>query len=1082
MPMSTKLSRYCEGIIEAAWLAAVIVVPVFFNVYSSRIFEPDKITLLRTIALIILAAWIVKLLDEGGIRWERISKGSTWHQTLRQIPLIIPVIAVAIVYLIATAFSVTPSVSFIGSYQRLQGTYTTLSYIVVFAAMVGNLRRRAQVERLITTIIITSLPVSLYGVLQRYQIDPVPWAGDVTIRVASNMGNSIFVAAYLILVSPLTLLRIVESFSAIMNDRGKLAANFARSTAYVFIAALQIITLLFSGSRGPLLGWLAGTFLLFVMLSLLWRQRWLTISVIVVAALLGGFLVIFNIPNGPFESLRSIPGIGRLGQLLDTDSRTGRVRTLIWEGAADLVLPHQPLEYPDESKDPFNFLRPLIGYGPESMYVAYNPFYPPELTQVEKRNASPDRSHNETWDSLVITGTLGLLAYLALFGAIFYYGLKWLGFITFTRQRNLFLGLYIGGGVLTAIGFMFTMGTEFLGVALPFGMMLGVLVYLALIALSGQYETPQTEGGRLRAIIIAALLAAIMAHFAEINFGIAIAATRLYFWVFSALLLLVGYVLPQYDAYGEEQMGEQKVEGALPKNSKSNKTNPKGKRRRGSQGKSGSNAVQWPDWLRTALIGAGITGILLVTMGFDFITNRGGGNSIFQAVWTSLVNLPTANQAVSYGVLAMVVTTWLAAGFVLASEHARFEDTSTWGKILLTILGVSLTIALVYWLWHAAGLIDLANRPANDINGVLEQVVYIERFLTKYYIYLFFLIFALAFLLPVQWPVRIRGTSYLAVAAAPVLLILAFYFAITTNLRVIQADIAFKSGDSFAKPDTWPAAIAVYNHAIEMAPSEDFYYLFLGRAYLEHGKTLQDVNERDQLIAQAKNDLVKAQKINPLNTDHTANLARLYSLWSTFTSDPQTAATLGETSSDYFSKAVVLSPQNARIWDEWAVLYLNVFQDLDEVFDRLTQSLEIDPYYDWTHALMGDYYTRLAQATDDLASKEQALQKAAEHYTQAFELAAEKDVRAKYNYLLVLANTQIQLNLPQLAIQAYQQALDLGVNPQDNWRIEETIGRIYAQMGDVENAFFWLTRALMSAPEEEKERLQSMIAQLETQR
>ncbi|MCJ7659053.1 MAG: O-antigen ligase family protein [Anaerolineales bacterium] len=1080
--MSTKLSKYCEGIIEAAWLAAVIVVPVFFNVYSSRIFEPDKITLLRTIALTILAAWIVKLLDEGGFRWERIPKGSSWHETLRQIPLIIPVLAVAIVYVVATVFSVTPSVSLAGSYQRLQGTYTTLSYIVVFAAMAGNLRRRAQVERLITTMIITSLPVSLYGVLQRYQIDPVPWAGDVTIRVASNMGNSIFVAAYLIMVSPLTLLRIVESFSAIMNDRGKLAANFARSTAYVFIAALQIITLLFSGSRGPLLGWLAGTFLLFVMLSLLWRQRWLTISVIVVAALLGVFLVLFNIPNGPFESLRAVPGIGRLGQLLDTDSRTGRVRTLIWQGAADLVMPHEPLEYPDESKDSFNFLRPLIGYGPESMYVAYNPFYPPGLTQVEKRNASPDRSHNETWDSLVITGALGLLAYLALFGAIFYYGLKWLGFITSSKQRNLFLVLYIGGGVLIALGFMLTMGAEFLGVALPFGMMLGVLLYLALVALSGQYEIPQTTGGQMKAITIAALLVAIMAHFAEINFGIAIAATRLYFWVFTALLLLVGYILPLYGAYDEEQMGEQEIEKVSPKNPNANKANSKRKRRQGSRGKSDSTNLQWPVWLRTALIGAGITGILLVTMGFDFITNRGGGNSVFQAVLTSLVHLPTANQAVSYGVLAMVLTTWLVAGFVLASEHARFEDTSTWAKILLTILGVSVAVALVYWLWHAAGLIDLANRPANDINGVLEQVAYIESFLTKYYIYFFLLVFALAFFLPVKWPVRVRGTSILGIAAAPVLLILVFYFALTTNLRVIQADIAFKSGDSFARPDTWPAAIAVYNHAIDLAPSEDFYYLFLGRAYLEHGKTLEDAKERDQLIAQAKDDLVKAQKINPLNTDHTANLARLYSLWSSFTPDPQTAETLGETSSDYFSKAVVLSPQNARLWDEWAVLYLNVFQDLDEVFDRLTQSLELDPYYDWTHALLGDYYTRLAQATDDPASEEQALQKAAEHYIQAFELAAKNDLHAKYNYLLVLANTHIQLNQPQLAIQAYEQALELGINQQDNWRIEETIGRIFAQMGDVEKALFWLTRALMSAPEEEKERLQSMVAQLETQR
>ena len=45
--MGSKLSRYCEGLIEAAWLAAVIVIPLFFNVVSSRIFEPDKISKLE---------------------------------------------------------------------------------------------------------------------------------------------------------------------------------------------------------------------------------------------------------------------------------------------------------------------------------------------------------------------------------------------------------------------------------------------------------------------------------------------------------------------------------------------------------------------------------------------------------------------------------------------------------------------------------------------------------------------------------------------------------------------------------------------------------------------------------------------------------------------------------------------------------------------------------------------------------------------------------------------------------------------------------------------------------------------------
>ena len=94
------------------------------------------------------------------------------------------------------------------------------------------------------------------------------------------------------------------------------------------------------------------------------------------------------------------------------------------------------LKFPDGSTDKFNFLRPLIGYGPESMYVAYNQFYQPELGQVEKRNASPDRAHNETWDSIVITGILGLLVYLSIFSAVFYYGLKWLGLIESTTRSD----------------------------------------------------------------------------------------------------------------------------------------------------------------------------------------------------------------------------------------------------------------------------------------------------------------------------------------------------------------------------------------------------------------------------------------------------------------------------------------------------------------------------------------------------------------------------------------------------------------------------------------------------------------------
>ncbi len=70
---STKLSAFCDRVIEVGWLAAVIVTPLFFNTYSSRIFDPDKITVLRSIALVMAAVWMVKLvvmtIQIRGIPW-----------------------------------------------------------------------------------------------------------------------------------------------------------------------------------------------------------------------------------------------------------------------------------------------------------------------------------------------------------------------------------------------------------------------------------------------------------------------------------------------------------------------------------------------------------------------------------------------------------------------------------------------------------------------------------------------------------------------------------------------------------------------------------------------------------------------------------------------------------------------------------------------------------------------------------------------------------------------------------------------------------------------------------------------------
>jgi len=1057
--MPTKLSRYAEGVMEAAWLASIIMTPLFFNKYSSRIFEPDKATLLRSLALIILLAWCVKLFDQVITSRNKTPEKVT-IKDLVKIPLVLPVALLTLAYIIATIFSVAPRISFWGSYQRLQGLYTTFAYVMLFASLIGNLKERAQVERLITTAVLTSLPVALYGVLQHFGIDPIPWGGNVTRRVASHMGNPIFVAAFLIMVFPLTIGRIVDSFRKILWESEGLGYHTARSTIYIFIAALQLIAIYFTQSRGPLLGWLAGSFFLFILLALHGQLRWLIFSVTILGIFVGGFLLALNIPNGPLESIREAPWMGRLGRMLDTEQKTSQVRILIWGGAAEMVVPHEPLEYPDGHTDPFNSLRPLIGYGPETMHMAYNPFYPPGLAYVEKRNASPDRSHNETWDSLVITGVLGLITYMGLYAFVFYYGLKWLGLIRSPKQKYLFIALYVGGGIVSAVSFYIWQGIAFFGVAFPFGAILGLIGYLTLSAFFVKQNHETREFHPARTITLITLLSAVMAHFVEINFGIAIVSTRTYFFAFAGLIVAVGYQLPKLGEY--RQTGEVTQTNEQP--TKLSRRVRKSKGRRTSDENAG--------WRRYIIIGSAITGLLLLPMNYEFIANLRGMTSASQILWTSLTQLE--ENVVSYGVLALILTTWLSASIILASEIPQKHLKSNWWKSFGSILGISIAIALFYGFWLSGSLARIARIAPQNINDVITQTASLEGLLTQFFTFLILGILILGIFLPSSWPTRSRHETFWGPILAVVGFIFVLWLSVTTNLRIIHADIAFKMAEPFSNTGQWAVANVLYRRAIELSPDEDYYYLFLGRGSLEEAKTITDPTQQEQAFRTAEADLLRAQDINPLNPDHTANLARLYSWWALQASDEDTRNERGKISDQYYSRVIVLSPNNARLWDEWAILQLNVLGDPERAYELLSHSLEIDPLYDWTHALTGDYFSKIAVEAENETEQQTLLEKAVVHYQQATEIEPKNT-----NYYFALASAYQSLNDIPGVIAALEDSLKVAGN-NEVWKIEDNLAHYYLQLNDIENALLHAEKALATAPETEHERLQNVINQLQS--
>ncbi len=1109
----SKLSRYCEALIEAGWLAALVLTPLFFNVYSSRVFEPDKITLLRSIALVMIAAWAI-------LQVEHLSASSDkhrgWGERLRawlRTPLVLPALALVAVYLIATVFSVTPRVSLLGSYQRLQGSYTLLAYVTVFAMLLSVMRRQEQIERLITVVVLTSLPISLYGLVQKLGIDPLPWGGDVVTRIAANMGNAIFIAAYLIMVFPLTVARIVESFADILR-REKLNYNdLLRGTGYVMIAALQLLAIYFSGSRGPWLGWLAGLFFLGylavgVLATMLFRRarwlRWLALGLVTaLATAIVLFLVVLNLPNSPLAHLRDTPYLGRLGTVFETESGTGKVRVLIWEGAVDLISPHDPLVFPDGSQDPYNALRPLIGYGPESMYVAYNRFYPPDLAHLESRNASPDRAHNETLDALVITGGLGLVVQLFLFGAVFYYGLKWLGLIHTALHRALFVALYIGAGLIGAAIAWASRGEEWIGVGLPTGIGFGVGIYVAISVLF-----LRTEGSRLsfkHQLLIIVLLSAIIAHFVEIHFGIAIAATRLYFWAFSALIVVAGYLMPMTEDGGQKTEATPSPVPRPPSGAKRPSRRPSSALRRPSP-QTGEG------WVGECLVLAGFVAMLLMVVGFEFITNPPRGSSTLQVLWGSLTTLQRQEGATSYGALLLIVITWVSCSLLAAAELGRqgvFERAGvTWWTGFSTILGLAGAAALVFYLAVAGALASIVGeRPAGGVGIDLVVAIAgrVAGMLKLFYLFIFALIALLAAALIYKQRLPTVTASTWGGAAGVVALILVPLLIVNSNLNIILADIIYKQAEPYEKQGmslrtatdpqqrqllaaSWQVAVTLHEQALSLAPNEDYYYLFLGRAYLELATALEDPTTQDRLLETARDKLLLAQRINPLNTDHAANLGRLHRRWADLLSlragqyDQQArqaeaadarrlAREKAEEADRYYNMATTLSPHNALLWNEWASLRWDNFRDFEGALARYQQSLKVDPEYDQTYlALTGLYYEQ-AQA---MATRDEKL----EYYRQLIPYG-EKAVQLNPRLARAWDNLSVayvELGRCQQGITATQTLLSL-ISEQEPtiWNAHRNLAISLRDCGRYQEALNEAQRAYDLAPDPQRPLIQELI-------
>ncbi len=889
--METRLSRVCDAIIEAGWLAALVVAPLFFNTFSNRVFEPDKIHLVRSIALLMVVAWLVQLLDGG---FARPVTASRFWSRFRSTPLALPALLLVVSYLISTALSVIPRISFFGSYVRMQGAFSFLSYVVIFVMVLTRLRHRAQINRLLHAVILTSLPIAIYGIIQHAGLDPLPWGGDVVDRVAANMGNAIFVAAYLIMAVFLTLERLLDSLAALLNAEHGTLADAGRAGSYMFILAVQVIAIVFTQSRGPWLGLGAGLYV-FAVLGLLllarwaagrsrvpaaigWLSRhvraaWLSLIGLTLAGLI--FLVILNVPNGPLQSTCETRYVSRLCSLLSTTEGTNAVRALIWEGVVDMMLkPHAPIATPDGSPDPLNVIRPLVGYGPESMWVAYNRFYPPDLAHYEARNASPDRSHNETFDTLVRGGILQFAAQIFLYVSIFYYALRWLGLMRERTRRNLFVASLVAGGILGVILPLALDGSlRLAGIGLPVGLIAGLVIYVTLdLLLGGSRASDVSQGAQAggsgrRQVLILALLSAIVAHFVEVHFGIAIVSTLTHFWALAAVLVVVGmrWDMPIGPALLEAAAlpaPASAVARPAPRGAKASVAPiPSAKRKSGKQVRVEERPQPAPvvrptgPTIRPVLPYVAIGALITLVLVWDFLVNQSGATSALAMLWNAFTTRPSDYRIVSSPImLVLMLFVWLVGGLLALGENRgrRFSA----APAALAYAGTVVGVFLIY------GLVQAGRLNAEALSG-LNVFRHLAGHIVVFDICLLLVVLGMAAVIAAAetrpWPARAFGRSpALSLGAGLVLTGLALGIIISTNIQTVQADSYYKQGLAYEAAGQWEGSVVLYREAALLEPQEDYYYLFLGRALLQLATTAPSGNAvlPDDLSRIATDDLL----------------------------------------------------------------------------------------------------------------------------------------------------------------------------------------------------------------------------------
>ncbi|OGH94948.1 MAG: hypothetical protein A2538_04645 [Candidatus Magasanikbacteria bacterium RIFOXYD2_FULL_41_14] len=365
--MKRSLETAVKVLIYVTFLVPLVVLPTSF-IFP---FIVPKILLFRSLVTIMLGAYALLLF----INWQEYKPKFT--------ALNLVVVAFLLSFAISTFVGTDPYHSFWDNHERMLGLFTLFHYVAYYFIATSVFKNWTDWKWALIAFLGAGSIVMLIGVLQKI-VDPNLLLNQGSTRVASTLGNAIYVGGYGLFLCFVSYLLYVKE----KNTVAKVVLSIA--------AVLAVLGLFYSGTRGSMLGLLAGFGTAIVGYALVLKDKKIRIILSVFAGLVVvavALLVAFRTT----DFVKNMPAVGRAVNTSFADIKDSP-RWIAWEIAVESWQE-----------------RPFFGWGPNNYFYAFNKYYQARSLEFGYGETWFDNAHNIIVNTLAVQGIFGIISYLGIF-------------------------------------------------------------------------------------------------------------------------------------------------------------------------------------------------------------------------------------------------------------------------------------------------------------------------------------------------------------------------------------------------------------------------------------------------------------------------------------------------------------------------------------------------------------------------------------------------------------------------------------------------------------------------------------------